>query len=61
MLYQCLNCNTKSNNYYYIKKHINNKNHSVQTICSLCNLEYKKNHYSTCPSITVLLQFFIHS
>jgi hypothetical protein len=55
MLYKCLNCNTHSYNYYYIKKHSIKKNHNINSFCSFCNTLYTKNHYSICPNITKLL------
>lgn len=55
MLYKCLDCNSKSSNYYYIKKHSIDKNHNINSYCSLCNNLYTKNHYSICPAITTLM------
>jgi hypothetical protein len=51
LLYKCLECNTKTINFYYIKKH---KHKSIQMYCLLCNNIFLNNHYSYCPYITLL-------
>lgn len=55
ILYTCLDCPTKSTNYYYMKKHIKNTNHNINNICRLCSKIYNKGHYSNCFGITYLL------
>ena len=55
ILYICLDCPTKSTNYYYMKKHIENTNHNINYICRLCSKIYNNGHYSSCIGITYLL------
>jgi hypothetical protein len=60
ILYSCLDCPTKTINYYYIKNHINNTNHNINNICCLCSKLYDNNHYSNCFGITLLLLSYIN-
>jgi hypothetical protein len=49
ILYKCLECKSKSTNYYYIKKH---KHNNIQMYCLFCNQLYFKGHYGKCLEIT---------
>ena len=53
--YYCLNCNTKSINYNYIKKHKQKNNHIIKNMCIFCKQEYNKEHHGKCLGITILL------
>jgi hypothetical protein len=59
ILYDCVNCPTKSTNYYYIKKHIKLTNHTIDNICQLCLKKYNKEHYSKCIGITKILLLYL--
>jgi hypothetical protein len=56
IIYKCLECNTVTKNYYYIKKH---KHNNIEMYCSFCNKQYKKGHYGKCFEITKLFILFI--